>query len=126
MDIYTTFTGKIVDEWKNKTRSFCCRITIRCYFLLSSVSLFVRVPAKADPAPVRRARAPLFEIFYWCIFGNFNSLLSINFIVINMQCLQYVFYSLLSLQEHRVCVKGHQNNLQTSKTIPRRDRAPGS
>ena len=34
-------------------------------------------------------------------------------IVINMQCLQCVFYSLLSLQKHRVRVKGHQNNLQT-------------
>ena len=46
-------------------------------------------------------------------------------IVINIQCLQYVFYSLLSLlQKHRVCVKGHQNNLQTSKIIPRRDRGP--
>ena len=44
-----------------------------------------------------------------------------NFIVINMQCLQYVFYSLFSLQKHRVCLKGYQNNLQTSKTIPRRD-----
>ena len=41
-----------------------------------------------------------------------------------MQCLQYVFYLLISLQKHRVCVKGHQNNLQTSKIIPRRDRAP--
>ena len=47
-----------------------------------------------------------------------------NFIVINMQCLQYVFYSLFSLQKHRVCLKGYQNNLQTSKTIPRRDRPP--
>ena len=28
-----------------------------------------------------------------------------------MQCLQYVFYSLLSLQKHSVCVKTHQNNL---------------
>ena len=46
--------------------------------------------------------------------------------VINLQCLQYVFYSLLSLQKHRVFVKGHQNNLQTSKVnvIPRRDSAP--
>ena len=41
-----------------------------------------------------------------------------------MQCSQYVFYSLLSLQKQRVCVKGHQNNLQTSKIIPRRGRAP--
>ena len=37
-----------------------------------------------------------------------------------MQRLQYLFYSLLSIQEHtRVCVKRHQNYLQTSKTIPR-------
>ena len=79
----------------------------------------------ADPAPFAgRAPPPLFDIFYGCIFGNFDSLTSINLIVINMQCLQYVFNSLLSLQEHRVCVKGHQNNLQTSKIIPRRDRAP--
>ena len=41
-----------------------------------------------------------------------------------MQCLQYVFYSLLSLQKHRVCVKWHQNNLQISKIIQCRDRTP--
>ena len=30
----------------------------------------------------------------------------------------YVFYSLLSKQKHKVCVKGHQNNLQTpGKTV---------
>ena len=75
----------------------------------------------------RRAGRPpplLFKIFYECIFWNFNFTTRINFIVINMQCLLYVFYSLLSLQKHRVCVKGHQNNFQTSKIIPRRDRAP--
>ena len=64
---------------------------------------------------------PLSEIFYWCIFKNFDFITRI----INMQCLQYVFYSLLSLQKHRVCVKGHQN-LHTSKIKPRRVRAPGS
>ena len=47
----------------------------------------------------------------------------INFIVINMQCYN-VLNSLRSLQKHRICVKGHQNNLQTSKIIPRRDSAP--
>ena len=36
------------------------------------------------------------------------------------------FYSLLSLQKHRVCVKGHQNNLQTSKIISCRDCAPST
>ena len=41
-----------------------------------------------------------------------------------MQCLQCVFYSLLSLIKHRVYVKGHQNNLQTSKIIPHQDPAP--
>ena len=40
---------------------------------------------KADPAPSRRARAPLFEIFYGCIFGNFDSITRTNLIVINKQ-----------------------------------------
>ena len=45
---------------------------------------------------------------------RFDSKTRINFIVINMQYLQYLFYSLLSLQKHRICVKGHQNNLQNN------------
>ena len=72
---------------------------------------------KADPTPACRARTPMFEIFCGSNFGTFDSITCINFIVINRQCLQYVFYSLPSPQ--KVCVKGHQNNLQTSKTIPR-------
>ena len=32
-----------------------------------------------------------------------------------MQFLHYVFYSPLSLQKHRVHVKGHQNNPQKQK-----------
>ena len=56
---------------------------------------------------------PLLENFKGCIFENYESITRTNFIEINMQCLQYLFYSLLSLQKHRVCVKGHQNNLQT-------------
>ena len=62
---------------------------------------------------------PCLKFFHGCIFGNFDFIICINFIVINMQCLQYVFYSLISLQKDRVYVKGHQNNLQTSKIIPR-------
>ena len=50
----------------------------------------------------------------------------INFIVINMLCLQCVFYSLVSLINYRVCVKGHHNDLQTSKIIPRWDPPPVS
>ena len=58
-----------------------------------------------------RTRCPpsLFEIFLGCVFVHFYAITRINFIVINMQCLQYVFYSLLSLQKHRICVKGQKD-----------------
>ena len=64
----------------------------------------MRPSAKVDPASAHRMHAPPFEIFKGCtgIFENFNFITHINFIVINIQCLQYVFYSLLSLQKHRV------------------------
>ena len=78
--------------------------------------------SKADPAPA--APPPPFKIFFGGGFGNFDFITRINFIVINMQCLQYVFYSLLLLQKQRVCVKGHQKKFQTSKIIPRWDCAP--
>ena len=58
---------------------------------------------------------PLFEICKGFNFENFDCRTRINFIVIKMQCLQCVFYSLLSLQKHRVCVKGH---LQTRAGTP--------
>ena len=35
-----------------------------------------------------------------------------TFIVVSMQCLLYLFYHQLSLQKHRICVKGHQNILR--------------
>ena len=58
-------------------------------------------------------RAPpclkLFKCVYW--FEKLNPITHINFIVINIQFLRYVFYYLLSLQKQRGCVKGHQNNL---------------
>ena len=43
-----------------------------------------------------------------------------NLIIVNMQSLQYVFYSLFSLQTHslRVYKKGHQNNPQTPRILP--------
>ena len=62
--------------------------------------------SKADPAPAHRARAPPFEIFYGCIFGNFDSMTRTNLIVINIQCLQCVFYSVLSIQKHICICKG--------------------
>ena len=58
-------------------------------------------------------RAPpclkLFKCVYW--FEKLNPITHINFIVINIQFLRYVFYYLPSLQKQRGCVKGHQNNL---------------
>ena len=36
-------------------------------------------------------------------------------ILVNKQCLNYVFYSLLLLQTYRVCLKGHQNKPHTLK-----------
>ena len=59
------------------------------------------IRSNADPAPAHRACMPLFENFKGVLLKMFeNSITRINFIVINMQCLQYVFYSLLSLQKH--------------------------
>ena len=54
---------------------------------------------KADPAPAHRARAPLFEHFKGCIFENFESITRKNFVVINMQCEQYVLYSQFLLKK---------------------------
>ena len=88
----------------------------------SYMYLHLQFYAKVDPAPAYRARAPPFEIFYRFIFENFKCRTRINFIVINMQCLRCVFYSLISLQKYMVCEEGHQNNIQTSSIIPRRDR----
>ena len=71
-----------------------------------------------------RHTPPLFELFKGFNFKILGSRTHITFIVIIMQCLQCVFYPLLSLWKQRAYVKGHQNNLQTSKIIPGRDRAP--
>ena len=66
----------------------------------------------------------------WCIwifrgsFCNFWLWDIYTFIVDNIQCLQYIFYSLLSIQKRRVCVKWHKNNPQTSRIQPRQDMPP--
>ena len=72
----------------------------------------------------RTGRAPRVWKILRVFFFYVESIIHINFIVINMQCLLYAFNYLLLLQKHKVCVKGHQNNLQNPKTIPRLDRAP--
>lgn len=38
---------------------------------------------------------------------------------------KYVFYYLLALQNHILFVKGNENNPQTPRILPRRDRTPG-
>ena len=70
----------------------------------------------------RTGRAPpVWIILRMHFLKNFDIITRINFIAINTKCLQYLFYSLLSLQKHRVCVKGHQNALRPKKNYT----APG-
>ena len=48
-----------------------------------------------------------------------------NLILVNRQCLQYVFYSLFSLRKDRICMwKGHQNNRQTKNSTAPGPRLP--
>ena len=73
-------------------------------FPLDTVTI---VYPKADPAPAHRVWK-----FKGFIFENFETIICINFIVINIQCLQ----SLLDHpKKHRICVKGHKINLLTKK-----------
>ena len=74
--------------------------------------------AKADQAPAHRACAPLFE--------NVDSITCINFIVINMQCLQHVFHSLRALQKHRVYMWRASKQLYCAEPPPPRSEIPGS
>ena len=69
-----------------------------------------------------KGRSKFFKVFFF----KFDCITRINLIVINMQCLQSVFFSLLSLQKHRVSVKGHQNNLQAKKIYAPASKIPRS
>ena len=51
-------------------------------------------------------------------FVHFDCITLINLNGNQVQCLQYVFHSLLSLQKHRVWVKGNQNNRHTTRILP--------
>ena len=51
----------------------------------------------------RASPTPLFEK-KGCGFETVDCITRINLIVVNMQCLQYVFHSLLSLRKDRVYV----------------------
>ena len=60
--------------------------------------------------------------FYGCIIGNFDFIICINYFVINMQCLQYVFYSLLSTKALGYVWPRGIKSIFRPKTIPRWDR----
>ena len=68
---------------------------------------------KADPNFLR--------VYFWKIWLH-----NTHKLVIDIQCLQCVFYSLLSLQKHRVSVKGHQNKLKAKKIYALASKIPGS
>lgn len=57
-------------------------------------------------------------------FLNLDSITRTYFIVVYMQCFQYVFHSLISLQNvgYTRHVHGHQNNPMTPRIQPRSDR----
>ena len=73
---------------------------------MNNIVAYMYIP-KADPAPAHQARAPWLKI---CknLFLKIVDCRTRKNSVINMQCLQCVFYSLLLLQKHRVCIKGHK------------------
>ena len=79
--------------------------------------------AKTVPWTAHWARAPQFEIFFWFVFVKFDCIIGIWFkpLVVNIKYVQYVFDSLIFLQEYRACVKRKQNNPQT----PKNSSAPG-
>ena len=49
---------------------------------------------KADPGPARRARVPRLKK-KGLVFVNFHCIYANTLILVNMSCLQYVYYSLL-------------------------------
>ena len=53
--------------------------------------------------------------FFGLVFVNFDGITHIYFHWSHTQCLQYLFYHLLSLQKHTICVKGHQTILRPQK-----------
>ena len=73
---------------------------------------------------VRRDGRPF--AWFFCGVGVFLWILNTySLIVVNMQSVQYVSYSLLELtaSTYKVCTKGHQNNPQTPRILSRQDRA---
>ena len=72
---------------------------------------------KADPAPAHQARAPWLKICKNLFLKIVDCRTRKNF-VINMQCLQCVFYSLLLLQKHRVKISRPKKLYRSGSKIP--------
>ena len=101
-------------NWDTPVISFSC-----C--LLSAIWLN-SLESKANPVPAHRARAPLFEIFKRFIFEYFDSIILINFIVINMQCLQCVF-SYFLLYSHQKSIGYVWRGIKSISRAPKLYRA---
>ena len=58
------------------------------------------------------------------VFAMFDYITHMYFDFSQHVVFKYVFYYLLALQNHRLFVKGNENNPQTPRILPRRDRTP--
>ena len=76
----------VTEGWFQYSFLGCMQYTARIFAALM-------ITAMADPGPAHRARAPLVEFFGVCLYTY-----TYTFIVVIIQCLQYVPYSLLSLK----------------------------
>ena len=59
--------------------------------------------------PHRRTGAPTPHPLIFLGGGGVNT-------QVNMQCIEYVCFSLFTLHKHTVCVKGHKQNPQTQES----------
>ena len=77
-------------------------------------------------SPVFKSRDRKGGSKFFKVFFKFNCITSINLIVTNKQCLQCVFYSLLSLQKHRVVEKGIKTISRSKNLYAPTYKIPGS
>ena len=80
-------------------------------------------PAKADPAPARRAPPPIWN-FWGFVFVHFGCITRNN-----INCCRHTMLTICTLfstltTKHRVCVKGASKETSAPRILPRRDRAP--
>ena len=111
----TTYAGKCME--------LCTKININKNF--QQYLYFKNLPiTNADPGPVRRAPAPLFEFFGGLFFVNFDCKTRIYF-----YCGHHKLFTIWTLfftvtKNIGYVWIGHQYKSQTPKILLRRDRAP--